>query len=186
MKKILFLALAGLALCGAATAGEGCGYYPCDCGWGYGPCHAYYGYYPDCRARLPAGDCGDFRYRDWLPNRHTYVFWSPPDHSWYYWCAASSCYYPYGQIDAHPPQANVVPEMPKGLPAVVPGGVDKGADMPPVPSDDAPASPALPPVGDVTPKIPRGLPGVAPTGVNGGTNMPPAPADGALFRRGKG
>ena len=151
---ILAAVVVGSAMCGAARAGDYCDYpHHYGCGY-YDDCHSYCDYYHrdhyDHRAQLAPADCGDFSCRDWLPRRQAYVFWSPKDHSWYYWCTTSHNYLPYDQFDAHPPETNVVPEMPKGLPPVVAGGADRPAvvasgtakdkdKMPSVAPDDLPS-----------------------------------------------
>ncbi len=98
----------------------------------------------DHECRFLKSDCCDFRYRCWCPSCDTYIFWYPSDDCWYYWCASQDRYLPYDQITNYPPDANVIPQVPGGLPPVVPGGNDNGPttgqdqpqDQPPVPPAD--------------------------------------------------
>ena len=97
-------------------------------------------HHSDHHDRCLLSNCCDFRYRCWCPSCDTYIFWYPTDNCWYYWCASQGCYLPYAQITIYPPQANVVPQIPGGLPPVVPGGNDNGPttgqDAPPMPPAD--------------------------------------------------
>lgn len=90
------------------------------------------------RDRLQPPDCRDFRCCCWLPRCHNYLFWCTVDAYWYYWYAPGNCYLPYDQIQSCPPQANVVPTIPGGLPPVVACDDDgPSLDSPPtLPTDD--------------------------------------------------
>ena len=94
------------------------------------------------RDRLLSQDCRDFRYCCWLPHRQCYCFWCPPDDCWYYWYAPSDCYLSYDQIQSYPPQANVVPTIPGGLPPLVSNdNAGSSDDAPPAPPTDDMSTP---------------------------------------------
>lgn len=100
----------------------------------------------DRHVRFLRSDCRDFRYCCWYPDCDTYIFWYPSDDCWYYWCASQDCYLPFDQITTDPPQANVIPKIPGGLPPVVPGGKDgpangNGDNGPPMGNDGPPNMP---------------------------------------------
>ncbi len=100
----------------------------------------------DHRDRHLRSDFRDFRYCCWYPDCDTYIFWYPSDDCWYYWCASQDCYLPFDQITTDPPQANVIPKIPGGLPPVVPGGKNgpangNGDNGPPMGNDGPPSMP---------------------------------------------
>lgn len=101
----------------------------------------------DHRVRFLRSNFRDFRYCCWYPSCDTYLFWYPSDDCWYYWCASRGCYLPYDQITVYPPQANVIPQVPGGLPPLLPGGNangptnGNGANGPPMGNDGPPNMP---------------------------------------------